>query len=138
MLANHHYNKNLKPFARKHRNDSTNAEIRLWREVLRNKQLFGYPFLQQRPIGNYIADFFCKELKLIIEVDGLSHQFEEIVNADQKRENDLIGMGYNIIRFNDDEVMNDLPNVLRTLQFWIEAFQEKISIILVAGLSNKN
>jgi len=124
MLANHHYNKNLKPFARTHRNDSTKAEIRLWCEVLRNKQLLGYSFLRQRSIGNYIADFFCKELKLIIEVDGLSHQFEGAVIADQKRENELIALGYNLVRFNDDEVMNDIPNVLRTLQFWIEAFQE--------------
>jgi len=125
MLSNHHYNKRLKPFARTHRNDSTNAKIRLWCEVLRNSQLFGYPFLRQRPIGNYIADFFCKELKLIIEVDGLSHQFEEVVKADQKREIELLDLGYNILRINDDEVMNDLPNVIRTLQFWIEAFQEK-------------
>jgi len=125
MLSNHHYNKRLKPFARTHRNDSTKAEIRLWCEVLRNSQLFEYPFLRQRPIGNYIADFFCKELKLIIEVDGLSHHFEEVVKADQKREMELVDLGYNILRFNDDEVMNDLPNVIRTLQFWIEAFQEK-------------
>ena len=125
MLSNHNYNKRLKTFARTHRNDSTKAEIRLWCEVLRNSQLFGYPFLRQRPIGNYLADFFCKELKLIIEVDGLSHHFEEVVKADQKREMELVDLGYNILRFNDDEVMNDLPNVIRTLQFWIEAFQEK-------------
>ena len=125
MLSNHHYNKRLKPFARTHRNDSTKAEIRLWCEVLRNSQLFGYPFLRQRPVENYIADFFRKELKLIVEVDGLSHHFEEVVKADQKREMELIDLGYNILRFNDDEVMNDLPNVLRTLQFWIEGFQEK-------------
>ena len=125
MLSNHRYNKRLKPFARTHRNDSKKAEIRLWCEVLRNSQLFEYPILRQRPIGNYIADFFCKELKLIIEVDGLSHQFEEVVKADQKREMELIDLGYNILRFNDDEVMNDLPNVIRTLQFWIEGFQKK-------------
>ena len=125
MLSNHHYNKRLKPFARTHRNDSTKAETRLWCEVLRNSQLFGYPFLRQRPVENYIADFFCKEPKLIIEVDGLSHHSEEVVKADQKREMELVDLGYNILRFNDDEVMNDLPNVIRTLQFWIEAFQEK-------------
>ena len=58
-------------------------------------------------------------------MDGLSHHFEEVVKADQKREMELVDLGYNILRFNDDEVMNDLPNVTRTLQFWIEAFQEK-------------
>ena len=58
-------------------------------------------------------------------MDGLSHQLKEVVNADQKREMELVDLGYNILRFNDDEVMNDLPNVIRTLQFWIEAFQEK-------------
>jgi very-short-patch-repair endonuclease len=70
-----HFNK-LKPFASEHRNDSTKAEIRLWCELLRNGQMNGHRFLRQRPIDKYIADFICRKVKLIIEVDGYSHQFK--------------------------------------------------------------
>ncbi|RZK00229.1 MAG: DUF559 domain-containing protein [Flavobacterium sp.] len=66
MHNNNFYNKKLKPLAKTHRNDSTKAEVRLWCELLRAKQL-GYSFLRQRSIGNFIVDFFCKDLKLIIE-----------------------------------------------------------------------
>jgi len=118
--VNNNYNKSIKQFAREHRSNSTKAEIKLWCEVLRNRQLLGYSFLRQRPISNYIVDFFCRELKLIIEVDGLSHQFEEAQTGDYNREQHLKQLGYHIIRFNDDEVMNDIPNVIRTLQYWIE------------------
>ena len=123
---NNHYNKTNKQFAKEHRNGSTKAEIRLWCEVLRNRQLLGYSFLRQRPISDYIADFFCKELKLIIEVDGLSHQFEEVRLKDNTRERNLEQLGYHIIRFNDNEVMNDIANVVRTLQYWIEDNRENI------------
>ena len=68
------YHKDLKEIARKLRNDSTPAEIRLWTKLLRSKQMKGYQFLRQRPVLNYIADFMCKELRLIIEVDGESHE----------------------------------------------------------------
>ncbi|MDF3079247.1 MAG: hypothetical protein K0S09_3136 [Sphingobacteriaceae bacterium] len=123
MPGHFHYNRNLRHFARSHRKDSTKAEVRLWCELLRDGQLLGYRFLRQRPIGNYIADFFCKELNLIIEVDGLSHQFAETAVSDREREANLTNMGYRILRFDDNEVMNDLLNVQRTLEFWIEDFE---------------
>lgn len=75
--SNCYYNKNLKELARKLRKDSTKAEIRLWQELLQNKQMYGYAFLRQRPVMNFIADFMCKELMLIIEVDGYTHHFQE-------------------------------------------------------------
>ena len=71
---NNYYNEKLKPFAKALRNDSTKAEVRLWGELL-NKRRLGFSFLRQRPIHKYIADFRCKELKLIMEVDGYSHYF---------------------------------------------------------------
>ncbi|MGZ5243885.1 MAG: endonuclease domain-containing protein, partial [Bacteroidia bacterium] len=100
---NNHYNIKLKPLARNHRNDSTKAEIRLWCELLRAKQL-GYSFLRQRSIGNYIVDFFSKELNLIIEVDGITHRHEENFKKDIKREIELKSLGYKILRFSDEEV----------------------------------
>lgn len=120
MPSNDHYNQNLKPFARSLRKESTKAEIRLWCEVL-SKCKTGFTFLRQRPIGNYIADFFCKELKLVIEVDGYSHNFK--TGEDIKRDKDLADLGYTTIRFSDSEAMKDLANVERTIVGWIESRQ---------------
>lgn len=64
------YNKSLQPFANKLRKEMTKAEVCLWKYVLRAGQMNGYKFRRQRPVLNYIADFMCKELRLIIEVDG--------------------------------------------------------------------
>lgn len=121
---NNYYNKELKPFAVNHRNNSTKAEIRIWTKLLRNKRMMGYSFLRQRPIKNYIADFFCKELNLIIEVDGYSHQFK--YESDLKRDKDLAELGYHILRFTDDEVRNHITNVERAIVIWIEERQEQV------------
>ena len=115
-----HYNKNLKNFASHNRKKGTKAEIRLWSELLRNKQMMGHSFLRQRPIENYIADFFCKKLKLIIECDGYSHQLDEVAERDEQRTKRLTELGYHVIRFSDKEVMNDIENVRRTIEGWIE------------------
>lgn len=117
MEHNSSYNKSLKPLAKNLRTDSTKAEIRLWCELL-SKGRTGYTFLRQRPIGNYIADFMCKEQKLIIEVDGYSHNFKTA--EDQKRDRVLAELGFTTLRFSDEEVMQDLPNVERTIMAWIE------------------
>jgi len=68
--SNHNYNKNLQPYANKLRKEMTKAEACLWKYVLKAKQLRGYQFRRQRPALNYIADFVCMELMLIIEVDA--------------------------------------------------------------------
>ncbi|WP_082489569.1 endonuclease domain-containing protein [Pedobacter sp. Leaf176] len=118
-MNNNNYNIKLKSFARVNRKNGTRAEIKLWCELLRNKQMMGFPFLRQRPIGNYIADFLSKDLDLIIEVDGLSHNGEVQLAKDKIRENDLECMGFNIIRFNDSEVIDDIENVRRTIETYI-------------------
>jgi len=63
------YNPNLKELARKLRNDSTLGEVLLWNEI-KSKKLYGYDFQRQKPLLNYIADFYCYELALVIEIDG--------------------------------------------------------------------
>ncbi|MCP2043690.1 endonuclease domain-containing protein [Pontibacter sp. HSC-36F09] len=117
MPDNSHYNKKLKKFAKDLRTDSTKAEVRLWCEVL-SKGKTGYNFLRQRPISNYIADFMNKELKLIIEVDGYSHNFK--FEDDQKRDQELLKLGYKVLRFTDEEVLKDLPNVQRVIEDCLE------------------
>jgi very-short-patch-repair endonuclease len=119
-MMNNHYNKNLKSFAREHRNFSTKAEIRLWCELLRNKQMLGIPFLRQRPIDKYIADFFCKELKLIIETDGASHTWEGAIEKDQRRTEDLERLGYTVLRFDDSDVMDNINYVKEKIENWIK------------------
>ena len=119
MTNYNYYNKNLKSFAREHRNNSTKAEVRLWCELLQNKQMLGYSFLRQRPIDKYIVDFFCKELKLVIETDGLSHQQENVMKKDFIKENALKQLGYSVLRFTDDEIIKDIENVRKVIEQWI-------------------
>ena len=80
----------------------------------------GYGFNRQRPIGNYIVDFACKELKLVIEVDGYSHHFEETREKDKLKEDYLKSEGFRVLRFDDDEVLKDIRNVIRVIEDEIE------------------
>jgi len=116
------YNPILKKFARELRNNSTRSEIKLWR-YLKGRQMLGYDFHRQKPLLNFIADFYCYELKLVIELDGYTHQFEETIIKDRIKENELNKIGLNVLRFEDDEVMNDIENVLRTIEIYIHNFE---------------
>jgi len=118
-----HYNANLKKFARENRKEMTKAEACIWKYLLSNKQMMGYQFRRQRPVLNYIADFLCKELMLIIEVDGLTHQWEEVAKRDVVREQELKQIGFEVLRFHDEEVLNDIVNVERAIVAYIEDYR---------------
>lgn len=75
------YNKSLKGFARANRNNATKAEACIWKYVLSKKKT-GFTFKRQRPVLKYVADFMCQELKLIIEVDGITHHQERVYEKD--------------------------------------------------------
>jgi very-short-patch-repair endonuclease len=109
------YNSNLKHLARKLRNDSTLGEVLLWNQ-LKNKQLYGFDFHRQKPLLNYIVDLYCYELDLVIEVDGLYHNWEEQDGRDGLRDKDLESYGLTILRFTEQEVRKDMPNVLRAIE----------------------
>jgi len=85
----------------------TKAEACLWKYVLKGKQT-DFAFNRQRPVLNYIADFMCKELKLIIEVDGYSHLLEDIIINDQIRQTTLEAAGFKLIRFKDEEILKEI------------------------------
>lgn len=119
--SNHAYNKNLQPYANRLRKEMTKSEACLWKYVLKAKQLRGYQFRRQRPLGNYIADFVCMELMLIIEVDGLTHHWDETILKDKKKQTDLEAMGFTVLRFTDDEVLNNIKIVHDYLENWIES-----------------
>jgi len=116
------YDPRLKELARQLRNDSTKAEIFLWLK-LKGKQQYGYDFHRQKPIDHFILDFFCYELMLGIEVDGYSHEFLEVYNRDGVKEKKMNEMGITILRFSDDQVLNDMENVLRAIEFFIIEFE---------------
>ena len=113
----HSYNKKLKPLACQLRNDSTPGEIKLWSEVLRAQSFYGYQFNRQFIIGSYIVDFVCRKLKLIVELDGRSHQFK--TRQDALRDQYLQDLGYKVVRIVESEVMHNLNNVVRTLESYL-------------------
>jgi very-short-patch-repair endonuclease len=96
-------------FARNLRATPTDAEMRLWSR-LRLRQLHGFRFRRQHPIGIYIVDFFCAEAKLIIEVDGGQH-----ADDSDKRTAWLEGRGYRVVRFWNNEVLSNIDGVLLTI-----------------------
>jgi len=121
------YNKHLKELAKKLRNDSTLGEVLLWNE-LKNKQMYGYDFHRQKPLLKYIADFYCHDLDLIIEIDGQYHNHEEGYELDLQREKELEAYDLTIIRFTEQEVRKDMVNVLRTIEGFILDFEEKRNV----------
>jgi very-short-patch-repair endonuclease len=103
----------LKNFARIHREYPTDAEKIMW-EALRGKRLHGIKFRRQHAIDEYIVDFVCLEYRLAIEVDGDIHALQS--EYDEQRTEYLGWFGFAVIRFTNDEVMNDLDTVLGTLE----------------------
>jgi very-short-patch-repair endonuclease len=95
--------------ARHLRQQLTPAEAPLW-EALRGRQLGGLKFRRQHPVGRFIVDFYCPSCKLVIEVDGSIHTRQQAY--DRVRTDQLQIFGYCVLRFTNDEVMNDLATVL--------------------------
>jgi very-short-patch-repair endonuclease len=113
------YNPRLVPLAKALRKNMTLSEVLLW-EVLKNKQMMGYDFDRQRPIDEFIVDFYCKDLMLAIEIDGDSHDSDEAFVKDVKRQERLEKLGVRFLRFDDLEVKKDMANVIRTIEDWID------------------
>jgi len=84
----------------------------------------GYDFHRQKPLDNYIADFFCHELMLAIEVDGYTHILEDVQDKDEKKEKRLNELGVHVLRFPDSDVFNDIGNVLREIEAYIVEYEK--------------
>ena len=93
----------------------TEAERKLWKYI-RRKQIQGKQFLRQRPIGQYIVDFYCPEAKLVIEVDGGQHFTSEGYESDQSRDAFLNGLDLRILRFNNTEVLTNIEGVVNEIE----------------------
>lgn len=116
------YKPSLKQLARNLRNNSTKSEIILWMR-LKGKQMRGYDFHRQKPLDNFIADFFCHELMLVIEIDGYTHLLGEIQTKDEIKEKRLNEFGITVLRFPDSEVFNEIENVLRVIEGYIDKYE---------------
>ena len=118
------YNPKLKELAKQLRQNMTFSEVKLWNE-LKNGQLMGYDFDRQRPIGNYIVDFFCKDLQLALEVDGITHLNEKVIEKDFIRQEDLESYGVSFLRFDALLVVNKVEVAVREIREWIIEYEEK-------------
>ena len=108
------YNKKLKEFSRILRKNMTDAERKLWYRI-RMKQIKGFQFYRQRPIGDYIVDFYCPKAKLVIELDGGQHYLKTGEEKDIMRDNYLNRMGLKVLRFSDADVLRDIDSVLKKI-----------------------
>jgi very-short-patch-repair endonuclease len=125
-MMNSNYNANLQPFANKLRKEMTKAEACLWKYVLRAGKLQGYSFRRQRPISEFIVDFVCFDLKLVIEVDGYSHTLIETQKKDEIKTKCLNKLGFDVLRFDNAEVINNISNVIRRLEEYVDDFERNL------------
>jgi very-short-patch-repair endonuclease len=107
------YNKNLKELAKNLRVKLTEAERCLW-ERLRLKHL-GYIFYRQKPIGDYIVDFYCPKARIVVEVDGGQHFTEETIKNDRLRDEYMRSLGLTVLRFSNSEVLKNTEAVAEAI-----------------------
>lgn len=112
------YNKSLTAYARENRKNPTPAENVIWNKVLRHRQFSNYKFLRQKPLGNAIVDFYCAELRLVIEIDGDSHAMQ--VGYDAERSRFLNSLGLCVIRYTNQDILHNLAGVFDDLQRHID------------------
>ncbi len=117
------YDSRLVEKAKQMRKNPTVAEQKLWL-FFRSTPAFcrgaGFKVWRQKPIAHFIVDFYCPKLKLVIEVDGASHFTPEAIEYDQARTKILEGYGLTVIRFTNDEVINNLEGVSRLIEDFIK------------------
>ena len=117
MFMKIYYSPKLKHLARQLRKSATIGEAILWR-YLKKRQILGYDFHRQKPIGEYIVDFYCPQLKLVIEIDGYSHNFR--TPSDEEKEKFLAKLGVKLLRFLEKDVRYNTESVISVIKSWIE------------------
>ncbi len=108
------YNKKLKKYARELRKNMTEAEKILWSKI-RRKQLKGYQFYRQKPIGDFIADFYCPKAGLVIEINGGQHYIIQGQQKDRIRDNYFKQLHLKVLRFSNIEVIKNLESVIEKI-----------------------
>jgi very-short-patch-repair endonuclease len=105
----------LYEYGRQFRKSQTEAEKELWRLII-NKKINGLKFRRQHPLGNYIADFYCHEKRLVIEVDGENHDTNEQAKRDNERTIVMNRSNITVIRFRNEEVLHDSKQVIKMIK----------------------
>ena len=121
------YNKNLKQPSRDLRNNMTDAEQLLWQR-LRRKQILGLQFYRQKPILNFIVDFYCPAANLVIECDGGQHYTAEGLEADRARDQALAQLGLNVLRFDNRQILTEIDGVVEKIYCVVEQRLELIKL----------
>ena len=117
-----HYDPELKRLARQLRRQSTLAEVLLWQH-LKGRKRCGIDFHRQKPIGEFIVDFFAPKLMLAVEIDGDSHRFKG--REDIERQRELEALGIRFLRFDDLQVKTRINSVIQAIDDWIKAWEEQ-------------
>jgi very-short-patch-repair endonuclease len=113
------YNPNLKPPARRLRKEMTDAEQLLWSR-LRRKQILGVPFYRQKPLGNFVVDFYAPKAKLVVEVDGSHHADVDHATRDAERDEYLMAQGLRVLRFSNVQVIREIEAVTEAIYRTVE------------------
>ncbi|MBI4303946.1 MAG: DUF559 domain-containing protein [Chloroflexi bacterium] len=108
------YNRDLKQRSRQLRENMTDAEKHLWAKI-RMKQLRGYQFYRQKPIGEYIVDFSCPRAKLVVEIDGSQHFVDDMTEYDRVRDEHLRSLGLRVLRFTNTDVLMHIEGVIESI-----------------------
>jgi len=117
------FNPRLKNLARVNRKSMNRPEAGIWYEILHNKKMH-YRFLRQKPILNYIVDFYCSKIKLAIEIDGESHNAQ--IEYDRERTGKLNQLGIKVVRYSNLEIMSNLEGVYFDLKKQIEEREKEL------------
>ncbi|MDY4281219.1 MAG: endonuclease domain-containing protein [[Pasteurella] mairii] len=108
------YSRDLKILSQKLRSTQTDAERKLWQRINRD-QLLGFRFNRQKPLLNYIVDFYCPKAKLIIELDGSQHYEPDYQEKDRLRDAELNSLGFTVMRFDNYSVMTNIDGVVEAI-----------------------
>ena len=119
------YGRNLKQSARNLRANMTDSEQVLWKE-LRGKQLRSVQFYRQKPIGQFIVDFYAPRAKLVVEVDGSQHLDPKYAKEDESRTAALEQQGIRVLRFNNLQVLQELDAVVEAIYLALPDAEKKI------------
>ena len=113
------------PLARRLRRNATAAERRLW-QGLRRKEVAGFRFRRQVPLGGFVADFASFDARLIIEVDGATHSTDDELARDAARTAALAAQGFALLRFTNAEVLHNLDGALETIRLKLIELRPRI------------
>ncbi|MBL7074794.1 DUF559 domain-containing protein [candidate division KSB1 bacterium] len=127
MLKKTYYNPKLKALSRRLRREGTLSEVLIWMQI-KGRQVKVYKFTRQKPIGNYIVDFYCSRLRLAIEIDSISH--ENKFKGDKIRQREIEKQGIKFLGFYVSDIKNNMEGVMAFIRDWIEREESRDNVLI--------